>query len=244
MSELKKKLLAAAIILMLLLSNVWMIKNNIQDRKENKIRDRAISSLSDSIRVSRDSFSTTFKKYATQINIKDLTNSPEFKLLSANQQKFFNELKDVKGLVSATQTTLNKQGSIINDLYIQGAQVTDSTITFKRKTQLVFCDTTKMFKWNEKLTIDNPISRTFNYSYKPTITVTYQKLKNKNIEVKWNINDPDITMNELNNYIIPFDYKAKTQFGKWVEKNKTIFSIIGGVGLFGAGVYTGVTVLK
>lgn len=243
----KRDLISLIIIFILIIFSFFSISkiNNMNKKFDNY--ENSINALNDSIRKTISDGITEYSKKAPEINIDDLINSEYFKTLSSDQQKFYSQLSKIKGLISASSADLQKQGELIEIILANqnpGTILNDS-IAFKLGTQLSFKehDTTKKLQWNSVITLDTTIKFKFNYDYKFNILTTYERQKDKSIIVKYKVDDPDLKINNMQNFIIPIDAK-RTKFGQWFENNKKPFLCVGGTVLFVAGGYIGYNLAK
>lgn len=252
MNEKTKKtgiIIAIILFLLMFIGNVFLI-NKVMNQDEKFDRyEQSISALSDSVHHSIKNGLDVYSQKAPEIAIKDLVNSEYFKTLSAEQQKFYNDLKNIKGLIAATKIELEKQGHLLDEIN-KGTIETDSTgkqfIKFALNDSLNFHekDLNKKFQWTSKVLLSKPVKFEFDYTYKPTITTTFERQKDKTIVVNYAIDDPDLKANKIQNFIIPIEEDKRGPLAKWLNKNKAPIITIGAVGVFGAGIYTGIKLAK
>ncbi len=242
-----KDVIFIVIIILLCMFGYMQYSKNQDSEKRMANYESAIRALGDSIRVSVKDGISTYAKLAPEIDINELTKSEYFKTLSADQQKFYNKLSEMKGLLAASNAKLEKQGEMIASLTATnvGGVIEGDSLKFKRGTELAFNeqDTAKKMQWTAKMKLDSNIDFKLDYKYKFDILTTFERLKDKSIEVKWNINDPDLKVTAMNNFIIPQEQK-KTKFGRWLDKNSKVLRIVGGSALFVGGGYLGYTLAK
>jgi hypothetical protein len=211
------------IILILFLGGVFYFNkvNKLTDKFDNY--ERTIAAINDSIHVTMKNGITEYSKKSPEIYLDEFVKSEAFKSLTADQQKYYNELTKIKGLLSATNAELQKQGTDLAGL--KGAnpgQIKGDSISFKLGSTLPFeqTDTTKALKWSGLLTMDKKPSFKLDYNYKFNIITTFERNKDKSIVVKYKINDPELKVNSMLNYTIPAEQK-RTKLGRWIEKNQT-----------------------
>lgn len=237
---------AIIIVLILLLGNLYfMNKVNNMSQKFNNY-ENTIKALSDTISISVKNGITEYSKKTPEIYLDEFIKSAVFKSMSTNQQKYYNELSKIKGLISATNVELEKQGIALATLKSANpGKVIGDSITYKLGSELTFVqvDTTKVLKWSGLLIIDKNPTFKLDYNYKVNIMTTFERNKDKSIVVRYKINDPELKITDMMNYIIPAEQK-RTKIGRWIEKNKQpIYATIGGV-IFVAGGYTGFNLAK
>jgi len=243
----KKDILYVFVILALLMMNYYSM-NKINSMSEKfDTYENTISALNDSVTLTVKNGINNWSQKAPEIDINDLLDSEFYKTLSADQQAYYKELSKIKGLLSSTQAELSKQGELLAQIK-EGQNpgvVSNDSISFKLGTKLPFAetDTTKKLQWDALVTLDKNIDFKFNYKYDVKIQTTYVRQKDKSILVNYKIDDPELKVNNMQNYIIPFD-EPKSKFGKWFNKNKKTFNIIGGSVLFLGGGYLGYTLAK
>lgn len=246
----RKDLYYTIIILILLFFSIIGFNklNNVSEQYKNL--ENTIAAMNDTIQViNNKDGSTTFQQLSPEIYLKDLINSEYFKTLSADQQEFYTQLNSIKRLISATKAELQKQGEVLASIgYAQNPGTvnpqTDS-ISFKLGTDLAFSetDTSKNLQWTANVVLDSTISFKYNYDYKFNLLTTFERQKDKSVLVKYKIDDPELKVNDMKNFIIPPEQR-NTAIGRWYDKNKRTLNIIGGVAVFSAGGYLGYTLAK
>jgi hypothetical protein len=242
-----KDLIIILLVLLLFLGNVWSW-NKIHNQEQSFNRyESAISAINDSLHVIIHKGKKEYVQKTPEIDIKTLINSEYFKTLSQQQQQFYKDLNNIKGLISATNAQLEKHGRLLDQLSIKDShgQLKEDSISFALGTPLSFKeqDTSKKMQWKAGINIDNPISFKLDYTYKFDITTTFQRQKDKSITVNYMLNDSALKVNKMQNFIIPQEQK-KTALGRWIEKNKKPLSITGAVILFFTGGYVGYKLAK
>jgi len=235
--------------IVLLIIGIFLFINH-SNKLESKFNnyENTISALNDSIHIVKKGNIIEYSKKTPEINIDDLINSEYFKTLSNDQQAFYNQLKSIKGLVSATNATLESHSEIlstISDKQNPGT-IKDDSIRFKLGTVLNFkqLDTTKHLKWKANVSLNKEIDFKFDYTYKVNVLTTYERQKDKSIIVKYSIDDPELKVSNMNNFIIPVESNKRTKLGKFIEKNKKPLLIISSIGIFGFGGYIGYSINK
>jgi len=234
------------IILILILGGTYFINkvNNMSNKFDNY--ERTIAAMNDSIHVTIKNGITEYSKKSPEIYLDEFIKSEAFKSLTSDQQKYYNELTKIKGLITATNAELQKQGTDLAGL--KGAnpgQIKGDSISFKLGSTMPFAqtDTSKALKWSGLLTLDKNPSFKLDYNYKFNILTTFERNKDKSIVVKYKINDPELKINDMMNYNIPAEQK-RTKFGRWLEKNKApIQGTIAGL-IFTSGGYIGYKLAK
>lgn len=208
--------------------------------------ENTIKALNDSIHVSIKNGFTEYSKAAPEIYLDQLTNSEAFKSLAADQKKYYLELSKVKGLVSSTYAELQKQGTDIASLKgINPGTIKGDSISYKLGSELAFAqeDTSKALKWSGKLKLSAKPTFTLNYDYKFNIQSSFVRNKDKTIVVNYKINDPELKVEKMFNYIIPAEQK-RTKLGRWFERNKATIYGVGAGAIFSAGGYVGYKLAK
>lgn len=234
------------IILMLIGGGIFYVNkvSNLNAKYNNY--EHTIAALNDSMRVNIKNGVAEYSKQSPEILIDQLTNSEYFKTLAADQQKFYNDLAKIKGLISSTKAEIQLQGQQLADLQNKVGNVEQdslgSKVCYREQDTLKFTqqDTTKKFKWSADMTFDKNLKPglQLSYDYKFDIQTNFIRNKDKTIKVTWNLNDPDLKINTMQNFIIPVE-QPKSKFGRWLEKNKRPLQFIGGAALFSAGGYLG-----
>lgn len=238
----KNLLIGGILILVLLIGNVFLINkiNNINDKFENY--ENTIRALNDTISVSIENGITKYSKLTPEININDLINSEFFNTLTEEQQNFYKELQNIRGLISSTRVLLNRQGELINEILEKEnpGDIIDSNICFNLGQTLKFKeeDETNALQYEAKVILDSIIRFKFNYDYNVNIQTSYIRQRDNSILVKYKIDDPKLTVQEMQNFTIPAR-EFKGPFEEWLYKNRRPLKFVGGTVLFGAGVYTG-----
>lgn len=251
MEKLKKYGILILIILLLLmfLTNMFLInKVNNQSKKFDNY-ENTISALNSTIQHSVENGIDKWSKKTPEIILKDLVNSEYFKTMSSEQQKFYLDLQKVKGLISSTKIELEKQGQMLGTLQA-GTIEKDSTgkeyIKFALNDTLNFVekDTTKKLQWNANVIMSNPIKFNTEYTYLPTIQSSFIRNKDKSITVEYVIDDPELKVKNMNNFIIPIENDTRGPLKKWLNKNKIPLSITAGTAVFIGGTYVGYKLAK
>lgn len=234
------------IILILFLGGTFFFNkmNNLTAKFDNY--ERTISALNDSIHVTVKNGITEYSKKSPEIYLDEFVKSEAFKSLTEDQRKYYTELSKIKGLITATNAQLEKQGTDIAGLKgVNPGQVSGDSISFKLGSTLPFVqeDTSKALKWNGLLTLGKKPTFTLNYDYKVNIKTDFVRNKDKSILVKYNINDPELKVTSMLNYTIPAEQK-RTRLGRWIERNKA--SIYGSAAavVFTSGAYVGYKLTK
>lgn len=249
--KLKKYGIIIGIILFLLmfLGNVFLINKVMNQSKTFENYESAIRAINDSVTHSVAKGLDVYSQKAPEITLDALTNSEYFKTLSEDQQKYYNDLKSIKGLIAATKVQLEKQGHILDSIN-QGIIEKDSTgkefIKFALNDSLKFKekDNTKKFQWTSKVLLGKPVVFEFDYKYTPTIATTFVRQKDKSILVNYAIDDPDLKANKIQNFIIPVEEDKRGPLQKWINKNKGPIITIGGIVVFTGGAYVGYSLAK
>ena len=243
----KKDIFYIIIIILMLIGGVIFYTNSMANEKAKyENYEKTIAALNDSMRVSIKNGIAEYSKKAPEIMLEQLTNSEYFKTLSEEQKKFYTELSKIKGLVASTKAELQLQGQQLADIKNKvGTVETDSLgtkVCYRITDTLEFAqkDTSKKFKWDAKMVFDKTFKPglTLNYDYKFDIQTDFVRNKDKSITVNWKLNDPDLKINDMHNFIIPQD-QPKSKFERWVQKNKKPLMFIGGAVIFSGGVYVG-----
>lgn len=242
----KTNLILISIAILFLLSNIFTCNKmkNMNNKFDNY--EKTIYALNDSITKTVKDGVVVYSKLTPEININDLTNSEYFKTLAKEQQEYFNELKKIKGLISSTKAELEKHGQMLDEINKKNNPgiVNNDSISFKLGTELTFNenDTTKHMQWHAKILLDTNIKFNLDYKYKFDIQTTFERNKDKTITVNYKINDPDLQVKEMYNFIIPTE--QKTKFQTFMDKNKKPIKIAVGSLIFIGGVYVGNNVLN
>lgn len=232
------------IIIILLFVNFFTINKISQMSQKFDRYENTISALNDSIKITVNGAITEYSKKSPEIYLNELINSEYFQTLSQEQQEYYKELNKIKGLISATNAQLRKQGEIIGEiLESQNPGIIDldsNTISFELGTQLEFSeqDTSKALQWQAKLNLDRDLKFKMLYDYNVNILTTYERQKDKSIIVNYKIDDPELQITEMHNFIIPVE--DKTKFQRFWDKNKNWIRPVGATILFGGGVATGI----
>jgi len=233
----------AIVVMGLIGAYMWNNNNNVNERFDRY--EQTITALNDSIHKEFEDGKLVWSKQSPEIDINDLVNSAYFKTLSKEQQAYYNELTKIKGLIVSSQAELQRQGFILETLETNPGRMIGDSILFAKGTELTFAeaDTSKNLQWKSSIKLDESIVFTFDYDYRFNIQTTYERQKDKSILVKYKIDDPDLKINSMQNYIIPTD-QPKSKFGKWFQKNKKpIFMTAGGLIFVGGGI-TGYSLAK
>lgn len=248
----KKDIFYIIIILMMLIGGGIFYMNKVSNlnAKYNNY-ENTIAALNDSIKVNIQNGIAEYTKQSPEILLDQLTNSEYFKTLSADQQKFYNDLTKIKGLISSTKAQLQLQGQQLADIQNKVGHIEQdslgSKICYRSQDTLKFAqeDTTKKFKWDANLVFNSDLKPKLklNYDYKFDIQTNFVRNKDKTIKVTWSLNDPDLKLNTVQNFIIPTD-QPKGKFGRWLDKNKRPLQYIGGSVLFLGGGYLGYKLAK
>ncbi len=243
----KRDFLYIIVIIFIMLINYYnTTKLNTMNDKFDKY-EQTITALNDSIHVTVKNGIAEYSKLTPEIDLDQMVKSEYFKTLSINQQKYYNELSKVKGLLAASTASLEKQGELLASITENQNPgiVLDDSIEFKLGTVLSFNekDTTKHLQWNSNITLDKQIDFKFDYTYKVDIATTYERQKDKSIIVKYKINDPELKVNNMFNYIIPTE-QPKSKAGKWFKKNKKTLTTITMGAFFLTGGYIGYTLAQ
>ena len=233
------------LVILFLAGSFFISKINNMGDKFDKY-ESTISALNDSIHISIKDGITEYTKKTPEIYLDEFVKSEVFKTLSEDQKQFYTDLNKIKGLISATNAQLQKQGTdlaIIKDNQETGI-INNDTISYKLGTTLEFeqIDTTKSLRWNGLLTLNKKPEFKLTYDYKFNIQTSYERQKDKSIIVKYQIDDPELKVTKMFNYTIPTE--TKTKFGRWIEKNKMIFNVTTGSALFLSGGYIGYKLAK
>lgn len=246
----KRDLFYILIILILLLFGLFTANrlNNVGQKYENL--ENTISAMNDTVNViNNKDGSTTYQQQSPEIYLKEFLKSEYFQTLSQEQQDYYNELNDIKRLISATKAELQKQGEVLAEINAEAnpgdIDLASDSISFKLGEELTFAetDTTKHLQWNATVGLNETIDFKLKYDYQFDVMTTFERQKDKSILVKYNIDDPELSVNQMQNFIIPPEQK-NSAFGRWYTKNKRVINIVGGVVLFGTGGYVGYSLAK
>lgn len=229
------------ILLFLFLGISYQKISNMNTKMQNY--EKTIAALNDTIKVTVNNGFTEYSKQSPEIDIKELTKSEYFKTLSEEQQKFYKEIKKMNGVIASTKADLEMNKILLDSLLAKnsGANVTNDSIAFKRGTELVFeeKDTTKNLQWTAMVNLDSVTKFEMIYDYDATIQTSYVRKKDESIVVSYKINDPDLRVNNMQNFIIPTKQRTKT--GEFFYKNRKVFRYVGSALLFTAGAVGGGT---
>lgn len=248
----KKDIFYIIVIVLMLFGGIVFYTNSMANEKAKyENYEKTISALNDSIHVTIKNGIAEYSKKTPEILLDQLTNSEYFKTLSEEQKKYYNELSKIKGLIASTKAELQLQGQQLAEIKNKVGEVeTDSLgtkICYRTTDTLQFAqqDTSKKFKWDAQMFFDKQFkpSLNMNYDYKFDIQTDFVRNKDKSIVVNWKINDPDLKVNDMHNFIIPQE-QPKTKFGRWLERNKHPLQYIGGAIIFSAGGYVGYKLAK
>ncbi len=236
------------VLILLLFCSTLFLWNKYKDQvAKNANYESSIAAISATMTTTVNHGVETVAKPTPEIDLNQLTQSAYFKTLSANQQNFYNSLSEVKGLISATRSDLEKHGQILATLLASqsGGVIKNDTICYKNGSILKFneTDTSKKMQWHATVRLDTTNTFSMLYDYKVNIQTNFERQKDNTILVKYNINDPDLKINQMQNFIIP-QLQAKTAIGRWVQKNEKTLRIIGSAALFVGGVYIGAKFIK
>lgn len=235
-------MLGVVLILIMFLTNVFLVNkiNNMSNKFDNY--ESAISAINDTLKHSVENGFDVYSKKAPEIELKTLIESEYFKTLSADQKKFYKSLKDINGLISATYVELIRQGEFIDTL--TAGTIKGDSISFALRDTLKFQerDTSKKLQWDAHIVFGKPNKFAFDYSYATKILTTYERQKDKSIIVKYKIDDPELKINSMQNFIIPTEQRTKLQ--KWLDKHKVPIIVGGGTALFVTGGIIGAKIAK
>jgi len=243
----KKDVFYIIIIVLMLIGGTIFYTNSLSNEKAKyQNYENTIAALNDSIHVAIKNGIAEYSKKTPEILLDQLTNSEYFKTLTAEQQKYYTELSKIKGLIASTKAEIQLQGEQLAELKSNvGAIEKDSLgnkICYRNTDTLNFVqqDTSKKFKWDAQLSFNSNFkpSLKLNYDYKFDIQTDFVRQKDKSIVVTWKINDPDLKVNDMHNFIIPQD-QPKTKLGRWLDKNKKPLRFVGAACIFGAGGFVG-----
>jgi hypothetical protein len=237
--KMDKKYVSYLVIIFLIFINVVLFNRITNMDKKFDNYESTIRALNDSIHVTVKNGFTNYTQMTPEINLKDLLNSEFYNTLSDDQKKFYKDLKEIKNLISATNAQMSKQGKLIDSLLKNPGVIENDSIRFKLGTVLEFNekDTTKKLQWKSNILLDKQIKFNFDYDYNFNVLTTYERRKDKSIVVNYKIDDPELKITKMNNFIIPVEQKSK--LGQFMDKNKKIIQISGGLVVFGAGAYIG-----
>lgn len=245
----KRDLVYIVIILILLFFGYlgYNQLNNMNQKFDNY--ENTIAALNDSITVNMENGFITYSKKSPEIYLDELLKSEYFKTLSEDQQEYYKELSKIKKLLAASKAELEKQGELLAEINMNNnpgnIDLATDSISFKLGTELAFKeqDTTKHLQWNSKITLDTNIKFNFDYKYKFDVLTTFERQKDKSILVKYKVDDPELKINDMQNFIIPPEQKH-SKIGRWYDKNKKVINIISGSVLFLGGGYLGYTIAQ
>jgi len=236
----KKDFIYIGIIILLCLFGFMYINKIHNLKNEFKMYENTISALNDSITKTVNDNFVTYSKQSVQMDLSSLTNSEYFKTLNKQQQNYYKELNKIKGLLSSTQAELEMIREF-SQTQNTPSTIKNDSITFKQGQVINFSNESDSsnLKYNAKITLDKPVKFDLKYKYNLNIQTSYIRQKDKSILVKYKFDDPNITVNDMNNFIIPPNTPT-TKIGRWYKKNKKVIQLTSGAVIFGAGVYTGV----
>lgn len=238
-----KDLITYVILIVLFIFCIQQCTSNSNLKNSINEKDKALYALNDTIKLSIKNGIQEYTKAAPEIDIKDILNSNIYNTLTQDQQKFYTEISKLKGLVSASNAKLSAQDSILKTLALNNSQyndLTDSTITFKRGSNIVFSDTNSNMKWSSNVIIDKNMSMNLNWNYKLNITTTFTRDKNKDLFVNYRIDDPKVKIVSIESIKVPNEIEGKTMVGKFLYKNRKTFRTIGATALFLGGGAVGI----
>jgi hypothetical protein len=248
----KKDIFYIIIIVLMLIGGTIFYTNSIRNEKAKyENYEKTIAALNDTMKVAIKNGIAEYSKKTPEIMLNDLMKSEYFKTLSEDQKKYYTELSKIKGLISSSKAELQLVGQQLAELKNKVGEVeTDSLgtkVCYRATDTLDFAqvDTSKKFKWDAKLSFDKNLKPglSMNYDYKFDIQTDFVRNKDKSIVVNWKINDPDLKVNDMHNFIIPTE-QPKNKFGRWLEKNKRPLQFIAGSALFVGGGYVGYKLAK
>ncbi len=250
-NKFKKYGIIALVILFLImfLGNVFLINKVMNQDAKFERYENAITALNDSVHHTVKNGMDVYSQKTPEIVLSELVKSEYFKGLSQDQQNFYNDLNKIKGLISATKVQLEKQGHILDSLNT-GVVETDSTgkksIKFDYNDTLQYAqkDTANLFQWKANIIMKKPVVLDFKYDYKPTIQTTFERQKDKSIVVNYQINDPELKVNKMQNFTIPVETDTRGPLKRWLAKNKVPITITAGTLVFLGGAYTGLSLVK
>jgi hypothetical protein len=253
MKELTKNMSIKDIVYMAVITLILSIGGcqyfNKMDQLNQKFDsyEMSIKSLNDSVTHTIQNGIDVYSKASVEMNLKELTNSEFFKSLTDNQKKFYSELRSVKGLISATHAELRKQGQLLGEIaeHSNPGTVSDDSISFALGTELDFneTDATKKLQWNAKIRLDKRIQLKLDYDYSFNVHTTFVRQKDKSIIVNYTIDDPELRVVQMHNFIIPREEK-RTMLGRWLDRNRKPLLLTAGGLLFVGGGVTGYTLAK
>lgn len=239
---LKKENLIYVVMLVLLVSvalNIWTLNANTNlSNKVTQIEKRDVALLSKMDTVIENGHKI-YERKTPEGNIDDIIKSDIFKNLPKDQQQYYLELKNIKGLLASSQAQYQAQGELLKKLMLKDsmAKITDSTITFKRYEHIPLSDSNSHMSYTGDLFINQPLQLKINYKYNAKIKSDFERQKDKSIVVKYELEDENAKIIGINSFIIPVEKKTKLQ--EFWDKHKTSVELIGGACLFSGGVYLG-----
>lgn len=237
-----KNLIIGILIFLVILLVFSQIKSCNSNNKDKQHYENTIAALNDSIhKVVNKHGDTVFIQKAAEMTPKDIMNSALFKTLDKQTQAYIKQLAEVKGLLASAKIDLSVKDSIIqNSQYKPETITTDSSVTFKKGSFVLFEENKKNLKVNMKLTFLDSLKWRFDYLYNTEITTTWTREKDKSIKVEYKLDDPKAEVINGKAFYIPAD-KQKSKLNKTL---KTIIWVAVPVVSFSTGMYLGIKLMK
>lgn len=222
----------AILVIIVLLLGTYTCKREVAHNQDMKQFDQTVTALNDSIqKVVNSKGDTVFVDRVVQADLDDLVNTEAFKKLSKEKQAYYLDLKKTKGLLAASQETIQKQGEIIASLTDTVGIRNDSSVCYKYGSTIEVPDTTvDKLKYHGDITFEREkVKLAIKYDYKVQISSKVIKYhKDGSVEIQHTLDDPNAKVVKGESYIAPPEPKTFWQ-KVWNVAEKILYTA-GGAG--------------
>lgn len=224
--------------IMLGFSVVTCVRGNLQHKADIVKFDQTVTALGDSIKKTVNSKGdTVFVEKVVQADLDDLVKTDFFKQLSKEKQAYYLDLKKTKGLLAASQETIQKQGEIIASLTDTVGVRTDSTVCYDYGDKIEVPDTTvDKLTYHGDITFEREkVKLAIKYDYKVQISSKVKEYrKDGSVVIEHTLDDPNAKVVQGESYIAPPEPKTFWQ-KVWGVTEKVLYSVGGGAVGYGVG---------
>lgn len=219
-------------LIIILLLGTYTCKREIAHNQDMKQFDQTVTALNDSIKkVVNSKGDTVFVEKVVQADLDDLVKTDAFKNLSKEKQAYYLDLKKTKGLLAASQETIQKQGEIIASLTDTVGVRNDSSVCYKYGSTIEVPDTTvDKLKYHGDITFEREkVKLAIKYDYKVQISSKVIKYhKDGRVEIQHTLDDPNAKVIQGESFMVPAE--TKTTWQKiWAVTEKVLYGL-GGLG--------------
>lgn len=220
----------ALLIIAVVVIGVQKCEGDSKHKAEIAQFDQTVTALSDSIRKTVNSKGdTVYSEKVVYGDLNDITETEYFKQLSKEKQAYYLDLKKTKGLLAASQETIQKQGELIALLTDTVGVRSDSTVCYDYGDKIIVPDTTvNKLTYSGDITFEREkVKLAIKYDYKVQISSKVKEYKKDgSIVIEHTLDDPNAKIVQGESFLAPAP--KKTFWQKAWSVTKDVLKISGG----------------